>query len=170
MAVTPFGHINQNTEVSLITIAGGGLEVGILTLGAAIRSLDFDSGNGLQPRVLGLNTLADYVAHSPSMGIVAGRYANRIGGARFPLDGREIVLAPNERGNQLHGGPEGFGKRVWSIVDHGGDHVTLSLKSADGDQGYPGTLDALCRYAITGQGVLTIELTAVTDAPTVINL
>ena len=92
MAITPFGHINQDTEVSLISIVGGGLEVGILTLGAAIRSLDFDAGNGLQPRVLGLNTLADYIAHSPSMGIVAGRYANRIGGARFPLDGGEVVL------------------------------------------------------------------------------
>eukprot|EP01032_Pedospumella_encystans_P006174 gene6175-biopygen5328 len=64
----------------------------------------------------GLDTLADYLAHSPSMGIVAGRYGNRIGGAKFPLDGREVILAPNERGhNQLHGGPVGFGKRGWRL-------------------------------------------------------
>ncbi len=103
-----------------------------------IRSLDVDIGSGHSPRVLGLRTLDDYIQHSPSMGIIAGRYANRIGNARFNLDGREITLVPNEAGvTQLHGGPNGFGKRLWSIADHGASHVTLRLVSDDGDQGFP---------------------------------
>ncbi|MDR3496428.1 MAG: galactose mutarotase [Ancalomicrobiaceae bacterium] len=169
MTVTSFGHLADGTEVPLITISGGGLKVGVIGLGAVIRSLDFDAGKGPAPRVLGLETLADYVAHSPSMGIVAGRYGNRIGGSRFPLDGREVALLPNERGNHLHGGPKGFGKCVWSLADAGSERVVLTLVSADGDQGYPGRLEATCSYRITGDGVLSIELTATTDAPTVVN-
>lgn len=170
MTVTSFGQLADGTEVPLITISGGGLSVGVIGLGAVIRSLNFDAGKGLAPRVLGLETLADYLAHSPSMGIVAGRYANRIGGSRFTLDGREIVLAPNEGRNHLHGGPGGFGKRVWSLADAMSDRVVLRLISDDGDQGYPGRVEAVCDYHITGDGVLSITLTATTDAPTIINL
>ena len=170
MTVTSFGQLADGTEVPLVTISGGGLTVGVIGLGAVIRSLDFDAGAGPAPRVLGLQTLADYLAHSPSMGIVAGRYANRIGGARFSLDGREIALLPNEGRNQLHGGPNGFGKRGWTLRDAGRDRVILSLVSEAGDQGYPGRVETTCDYRISGDGVLSIALTATTDAATVVNL
>ena len=171
MTVTTFGQLADGTAVPLVTIEGHGLRIGAIGLGAALRSLDYDAGKGLAPRVLGLETLEHYVAHSPSMGIVAGRYANRIGGARFAIDGREFPLIPNEHGrNQLHGGPRGFGKRPWTLADHGPTHVTYRILSDDGDQGYPGQLEALCTYAIIADGTLRITLTATTDAPTVVNL
>jgi aldose 1-epimerase len=171
MAPTTLGHTADGIAVPLVTIAGGGVEVGILGFGAAIRSLDVDLGRGARPRVLGLQTIADYELHSQNMGIIAGRYANRIGGAQFPLDGKTIKLLPNEgTSTQLHGGPAGFGKRVWTIVDHGADHVTLSLISEAGDQGFPGRVEAFCRYSLPSDGVLKIDLSATTDAPTVVNL
>lgn len=171
LSVESFGPLSDGTDVPLVTLAGPGMRAEILGLGAVIRSLDVDVGAGLAPRVLGLRTLADYEQHSPSMGIIAGRYANRIGGSRFTLDGREISLVPNEGGvTQLHGGPGGFGKRVWQIADQTAESVTLSLVSDDGDQGYPGRVEAFCQYAIAGDGVFRITLTATTDAPTVVNL
>lgn len=170
-SIERFGTLSDGNEVPLIRLSGNGIKAEILGLGAVIRSLDVDVGSGHSPRVLGLRTLDDYIQHSPSMGIIAGRYANRIGNARFNLDGREITLVPNEAGvTQLHGGPNGFGKRLWSIADHGASHVTLRLVSDDGDQGFPGRVEAFCRYSIAGDGLFRIELTATTDAPTVVNL
>lgn len=170
-SIERFGTLADGSEVPLIRLSGGGISAEILGLGAVIRSLDVDVGNGRLPRVLGLRTLDDYIKHSPSMGIIAGRYANRIGNARFTLDGREVTLIPNEAGvTQLHGGPNGFGKRLWSVVDHGSSHVTLRLVSEDGDQGFPGRVEAFCRHSIAADGHFRIELTATTDAPTVVNL
>jgi len=171
MAATTFGQTDDGTEVALATLSAGGVEIGIIGYGAAIRSLDVDVGRGAHPRVLGLQTLDDYICHSPSMGIIAGRYANRIGGAAFPLDGRQVTLTPNEGATtQLHGGPQGFGKRVWTLADHGHDHATLTLVSAAGDQGFPGRVEASCHYSIPTDGVLRIALSATTDAPTLVNL
>lgn len=170
-SIERFGTLSDGSEVPLIRLSRGGIKAEILGLGAVIRSLDVDVGAGFHPRVLGLQTLDDYLNHSPSMGIIAGRYANRIGNARFTLDGRDITLIPNEAGvTQLHGGPDGFGKRLWSVVDHADDHVTLKLVSEDVDQGFPGRVEAFCRYSIVGDGLFRIELTATTDAPTVVNL
>lgn len=171
MDPTHFGRTADGTDVPLVTIASGSVEVGILGYGALIRSLDVDLGTGLRPRVLSLNTLEDYVEHSQNMGVIAGRYANRIGGAQFTLDDRDVILIPNEGdATQLHGGPTGFGKRVWTIADLGRDHATLTLVSEAGDQGFPGCVNATCRYSIPSDGVLKIELSATTDAPTVVNL
>lgn len=171
MSIVPFGALADGTEVQEIRLAGGGLSLWILSRGAVIRDLTFDSGNGPQGRVLGFKTQQDYLAQSPYFGCVAGRFANRIAGGRFTLDGRAHQLSVNEKDrNHLHGGKSGFSHRVWSVVDHGTDHVTLELVSPDGDQGYPGTLTARCTYRIVKDGVLEIDLTATTDAPTIINL
>jgi aldose 1-epimerase len=170
MALTTFGHTADGLAVPMVSISGGGVKVEVLGYGAVIRSLDVDLGKGARPRVLGLRTLDDYIQHSPNMGVIAGRYANRIGNSEYTLDGKVVRLVANEGSSQLHGGPGGFGKRVWSVADHAADHVTLALVSEDGDQGFPGRVEARCRYSIPSDGVLRLELTATTDAPTVVNL
>lgn len=99
---------------------------------------------------------------------MVGRYANRIGGASFVLDGRTHRLTPNEGGTHLHGGARGFDKRVWDAVAVP-DGVRLSLVSADGDEGYPGRLDFSVTYTLEPGGTLRLDYRAVTDAPTVLN-
>lgn len=140
--------------------------------GAVLRDLTVPRPDGgLQRVVLGLPELADYPSHSPHMGAIAGRYANRIGQGRFTLDGRSYQLPLNQDGrHSLHGGGQGFGKRPWTLVHHDDTSATLALVSPDGDAGYPGTLQVWCRYSLVGAATLRIELSATTDAPTIVNL
>ncbi len=121
--------------------------------------------------VLGFGGLDEYLKHSPHFGAIAGRYANRIGQGRFVLDGKAHQLKLNQDGrHSLHGGGDGFGKLPWSILHHDAASVTLALHSPDGDHGYPGALTALCRYTLAEPATLRVELTATTDAPTIVNL
>ena len=164
----PFGHLPDGSPVAEVTIAAGDLTAKVLTLGAIIRDLRL--AGVPHPLVLGFDDVASYLDHSPYFGAVVGRCANRIRQARFTLDGREHVLAANEGANQLHGGPEGFGRRNWRLVAHDRSSVTLGLTSADGDQGYPGTLEATCRYVVEAPSTLRFEAEATCDAPTIVNL
>ncbi len=110
---------------------------------------------------------------NPYLGAIVGRFANRIAGSRFVLDGTEHRLAPNEGDNQLHGGPGGFSTRDWDLgvtSDDDGAQVDLRLVSLGGDQGFPGRLEVTARYRLDLDGTLTIAMTATTDAPTVVNL
>jgi aldose 1-epimerase len=163
-----FGHLPDGTAVEEVTIAAGDLSAKVLTLGAIIRDIRLEGV--AHPLVLGFDDLASYLDHSPYFGAVVGRCANRIGKARFMLDGREYRLAANEGDNQLHGGPEGFGRRNWRLVAHDRSSVTLALTSADGDQGYPGKVEATCRYVVEAPGTLRFEAEATSDAPTIVNL
>ena len=163
-----FGRLPDGGTVEEVTIAAGELTVTVITLGAIIRDVRM-AGVG-HPLVLGFDDLDSYLRHSPYFGAVVGRCANRIGKARFALDGREYPLAANEGENQLHGGPEGFGRRNWTIVEQDAASVTLALTSADGDQGYPGTAEVTCRYAIEAPATLRFEAEATCDAPTILNL
>jgi len=157
-------------EVTLRTPAGA--EAKVMEWGAVLRDLVVPlHGGGRQRVVLGFPGLADYPAHSPHMGAIAGRYANRIAEGRFLLDGRSYQLPLNQNGrHSLHGGGQGFGVRPWTIVDHDEMSVTLALVSPDGDAGYPGTLRVWCRYSLEGDATLRVELSATTDAATVLNL
>ena len=103
-------------------------------------------------------------------GIIVGRYANRISGGAFAIDGREYRLSQNEGRNTLHGGAEGFDQREWIIDKLTPDSVVLSLVSEDQDQGFPGKLRVEVKYTITEDNALKIEYSARTDAPTVVNL
>ncbi|AXS38900.1 aldose epimerase family protein [Breoghania sp. L-A4] len=161
-----FGRLDDGAEIRECAIAAGGLSASILTYGAAVRRLRV----GGRDVVLGLETLEDYVLHSPHMGAIAGRYANRIKGGRFELDGVPVQLTCNEGDNHLHGGARGFGKRAWQLEQHDKRSVLLKYVSRDGEEGYPGRVEALCRYTLTGSGALRIKLTATTDAPTLVNL
>ena len=145
-----------------------GLEVEVHELGATVRRVVATAPGGSRRNVVLAWPDGDHPGEG-YLGVVAGRVANRIAGARFSLDGQVHHLAGNDRGQTLHGGPEGFDTRRWTLVDHGPDHVELELVSPDGDQGFPGELTVRARYAVAGD-VLTIAFTATTAAPTVVNL
>ncbi len=168
--VRAFGDMD-GVGIEEITIRSpAGAEAKIITWGAVVRDLVVPVDGRPQTTVLGLNSLADYRAHSPSFGAVPGRFANRIGRGQFTLDGKSYQLLLNEKGKTtLHGGPQGFGKRPWRLVASDTASVTLALTSPDGDAGFPGTLEATCRYELSGT-TLRMELTATADAPTIVNL
>jgi len=166
----PFGT-HRGVEVFEVTLASeAGAEARIITWGAVLRDLVVPGPNGPQRVLLGLNSLEDYVAHSPYFGAVVGRYANRIGNGRFTLDGRSHDLDRNQGSHQLHGGTVGFGQRVWSILAQSRASLTLALVSEDGDMGYRGRLVAVCTYSLLEPASLRIVLEATCDAPTPVNL
>jgi len=161
----------DGTDVELHTIRAGRYQADILSYGATIADLTVPVAGDTRSVVLGLADLADYPAHAAYMGAVAGRCANRIAGGRFELEGRTHQLACNERGRtHLHGGALGFGRRVWRVDEVEADRVALSIASPNGEEGYPGTVRASCVYHLADAGILTITLTATTDAPTLVNL
>ncbi|HEX2135258.1 MAG TPA: aldose epimerase family protein [Microvirga sp.] len=171
MSVERFGTVDGTDVLEVTLRTGAGAEAKIITWGAVIRDLVVPARRGRQRVVLGLNSIEDYVAHSPYFGAVVGRHANRIGEARFTLRGRTYHLDVNENGrHQLHGGSHGFGTRLWTLVDRGPASATLALVSEDGDMGYPGRLVALCTYTFLEPATLRIALEATCDAPTPVNL
>ena len=166
---TVFGRLPDGAAVEEVAIAAGDLSARIITLGAIVR--DVRLAGVAHPLVLGFDDLEGYLHHSPYFGAVVGRCANRIGNGRFTLDGKPYRLVVNERDRtQLHGGPDGFGRRNWRIIAHDGASVTLALTSPDGDQGYPGKLEATCRYTIEAPSTLRFDAEATSDAPTIANL
>ncbi len=157
-------------EVRAVTLTGGGLRVKLLTLGARLAELWVPDAKGvLADIVLGQDDLAGWLTHGAYLGATCGRYANRIAGGRFVLDGRAVQVDRNEGVQHLHGGAAGFDLKVWEIESHAADHVTFATTSPDGEMGFPGTMVARVTYRISGLGLL-IEMTATTDAPTVVNL
>jgi aldose 1-epimerase len=171
MSAQAFGEIDGAPVFEVTIASSAGASAKILTYGAVVRDLVVPSSNGLQRVVLGLNTLADYLAHSPSFGAVPGRFANRIANGRFVLDGVAYQLdrKPGEK-HTLHGGPRGFGHRVWKIGGYDNSSVELTLESPDGDSGFPGALTATCVYRLIEPATLRVQLSAVSDRPTIINL
>ncbi|MEV6474151.1 aldose epimerase family protein [Streptomyces sp. NPDC051657] len=165
-----FGALADGSPVRRWTLERDGVRVRVLTYGAIVQSVLAPGRDGSRaPVALGLPDVAGYEKFpAPYFGAVVGRYANRIGGASFVLDGRTHRLTPNEGGIHLHGGVRGFDKRVWDAVAVP-DGVRLSLVSADGDEGYPGRLDFSVTYTLGPGGALRLDYRAVTDAPTVLN-
>lgn len=141
--------------------------VSLNTLGAAIASIVVRDAAGKRGEVM--------VPAGGSAGKTIGRYANRIAGGRFELDGKTYVLPVNEGHNTLHGGPGGFSKREWEITDTRREGVRavaveFALHSPDGDQGFPGAMDVRVRYTWDDESALRIEYAANTGKPTVLNL
>lgn len=170
MAIERFGSVSGEDVLQIGLTGLDGTEMKVLTWGAVIRDLIVPFSGGRQRVLLGLNSIEDYIAHSPYFGAVVGRHANRIGGAKFTLDGKTYTLDANEGANQLHGGSQGFGTRLWRVIAHSDESVTLSLVSEDGDMGYPGRLIATCTYTLLPSATVRIELTATSDQPTPVNL
>ena len=152
MTIRVFGDVDGVPVVEATIGSSAGAVAKILSWGAVLRDLVVPTPKGPQRVVLGLNSLADYIAHSPSFGAVPGRFANRIAEGRFTLDGTVHILDV-KRGEQhtLHGGPHGYGKRVWQLGEHNASSVTLTLQSPDGDAGFPGALKATCVYTMSSR-------------------
>jgi len=158
-------------DVRLLSIGSApGPVVEVLTLGATVHRLETASGDGQRRNVvLGHPDVAERLGSGDYIGGTIGRYANRIAKGRFPLEGREVQVGTHDRGNSLHGGPEGFDTRLWDVVEHGADELVLAMTSPDGDQGFPGTVTATVRYRVDGETV-SVVMEATTDATTVVNL
>ncbi|MFE6742059.1 aldose epimerase family protein [Streptomyces tubercidicus] len=168
-----FGALDDGTPVDRWTLESGpgGVRVRILTYGGIIQTVEAPDRDGVRGQLaLGFDSLGSYVAHGGShFGALVGRYANRIAGAAFRLDGRTWTLTPNDGPNSLHGGPRNFSRVVWDArqVDGG---VQLHRVSPDGEEGFPGALEVRVTYTLSPGGALRIVSCARTDAPTVVNL
>lgn len=172
---TPAGTLKDGTAVEAITLKNShGVSATILTYGATLQSLIAPDRTGKPADVvLGYDDLASYVDFPNYFGVTVGRYANRIAGGRFEIDGRAHQLPLNDKTNSLHGGGKGFDKVVWKVVSlKNGPTATLILShsSPDGDSGYPGKLDATVTYSLDEAGALTIAFDAKTDKPTIVNM
>jgi aldose 1-epimerase len=171
---TGFGTLPDGDPIRLFTLTNdAGRTVKVMTWAAAVTSVTMPDRNGaLAEMVLGLDTAEDYVARSRNFGATVGRYAGRVQGGRFPLDGRIVQLDTGGTANSSHGGPVGFGKRNWTgRADQTaeGPGVVMTLVSADGDQGFPGELVITVIYRLTHDDRLTLNFTATTTKPTVLN-
>lgn len=171
----PFGTLPDGTVVEAVTLADGqGISARIISYGATLQSLKLPDRSGRPDDVvLGYPDLEGYLSMPQYFGSTVGRFANRIAGASFSLDGTSYTLAANDSTNSLHGGNRGFDKVVWTIaeVTSGPEaSVRLTYVSPDGEEGYPGTLDVSVTYSLDGSGTLTTSYEARTDRPTIVNL
>ena len=148
-----------------------GASVMLTERGAGIVSIVVPDRNGVMGDVvLGYRDEESYLADGPCAGKIPGRFANRIDGGHFTLDGKEYQLVKNNPGYQLHGGPDGFSNRLWKASRISDTEVILTLDSPDGDQGYPGNMHVEATYTWSDDNSLTLSIKATTDAPTIINL
>lgn len=167
---TLFGRMPDGRAVEQVTLRAGRRTCQIITYGGAVRSLTVPDRNGRAVDVaLGFDSLEAYLSQDKYMGALIGRFANRIGGSRFTLNGREYPLYANEGANHLHGGRTGFDKQVWTVEQALADQLTLSLFSPDGQEGYPGDLTVRVTYRLTQSG-LDIDYWARSERDTICGL
>lgn len=171
----PFGRTADGQEVDLYTLRNSkGAEATITNYGGIVVTLKMPDRNGkFEDIVLGYSSLDGYLKLNPYFGALIGRYGNRIGGARFTLDGKTYTLAKNDGPNSLHGGVKGFDKVVWQAkptTSANGPALELTYLSPDGEEGFPGNLKVKAVYTLTEDNALRVDFTATTDQPTVCNL
>jgi len=171
----PFGNLPGGEAVDLYTLVNTrGAQARIINYGGILVSLRIPDDTGvLSEVVLGYSDLAGYLANTPYFGALVGRYANRIGDARFVLDNVEYRLAANDGAHHLHGGVRGFDKALWraaASLGAAGPVLELRYVSPDGEEGYPGSLDIAVAYTLTEENALRIDYRAQTDRATVVNL
>ena len=172
---TIFGTTKDGREVKEYTVENAkGMSFSAIEFGAVIRKIFAKDKNGkLADVVLGYDSVQDYESDDTYLGAVVGRYANRIGKAAFTLNGVEYKLDVNDNDNHLHGGFDGYDKRVWAsecFADEKGEGVKFMLVSEDGDQGYPGKLELSVKYTLTNENELIIEYTGMSDKDTICNI
>jgi aldose 1-epimerase len=166
----PYGKMPDGTPVEQFTLANAnGIVCKLINYGVRIASLKVPDAKGnLTDIILGFDDLEGYL-HNGHFAPICGRVANRIGGAKFSIDGTTYKLTANEGENQLHGGKHGFDKVVWRAAQKG-DAVEFSYLSPDGEEGFPGNLDVKTLVTLTDANELRLDYTAVTDQPTAVNL
>jgi aldose 1-epimerase len=169
-----FGILSNGKKAHIFTLKAGDLSFSITNLGATWTSLIVPSHSGRKDDVLlGFSSFAGYCVNRGFLGTTPGRYANRIGGASFTLDGRTYTLGKNDGENSLHGGRRGFDKALWTAEtykENDGVFVRFELESPDGDGGYPGKLKAVVSYGLTKSNEIIANYRAKADAPTPVNL
>jgi aldose 1-epimerase len=170
-----FGKMPDGASVDIYTLTNAhGVEIKALTYGGIIQSLRVpDKAGRFSDVVLGFDGLAGYLAEHPFFGAIIGRYGNRIGKARFTLDGRTYKLAANNGPNHLHGGVRGFDKVLWNAEQAKtgeGPAVAFTRTSPDGEEGYPGNLNVRVTYTLTDKNELIVDYHATTDKATPVNL
>ena len=177
LARSSYGTTQDGQAVDLYTLTNDhGMRMRFISYGGVITAIEVPDRDGhLGDVVLGFSSLRDYETKSATIyfGAIIGRYANRIGGAQFTLDGQTYKLAANDHGNSLHGGTRGFDKVVWQVTPQStadGASAVLTHTSPDGDEGYPGTLTVRVTYTLTNADALRIDYEATTDKDTVLNL
>lgn len=172
----PFGSLPDGAAATLYTLRHlDGTTIRLTDFGAIVTAIEVADREGdFADVTLGFDTLAPYVGDHPYFGSLVGRYANRIARGRFTLDGRVHELAVNNPPNHLHGGIEGFNRKLWrvegTIDTDSAVGVVFGYRSPDGEEGYPGTLDARATYTLGSDGTLTLELQATTDRATPVSL
>ena len=172
---TPFGNLPDGTAVSLYTLRNTlGTEMLVTNYGGIITALKTADRNGVvEDVVLGYDSLAGYIKAPSFFGALVGRYGNRIGKAKFTLDGKTYALAANNGENHLHGGLKGFDKVAWQATpstNADGAVLKLTYVSKDMEEGYPGNLSVEVTYTLTNDNELKIAYQATTDKKTVVNL
>jgi len=170
-----FGKTSDGQPVDLYTLTNRkGMEVAITNFGGIVVSLKAPDRNGkYEDVVLGYESIDGYLTNKAFFGALIGRYGNRIAHGKFTLNGTAYDLPKNDGDNTLHGGPEGFNKRLWTAKDVSsskGQALELTYVSADGEEGFPGKLSAKVVYTLNEQNELTIAYSATTDKDTVVNL
>ncbi len=175
----PFGRLPDGREASLFTLeVPGGWQATITDYGAILTSFSVPPAEGDAAGkpvdvVLGFDSLAGYLAGHPYFGATCGRCSNRIAAGRFELAGKTYTLATNNGANHLHGGVEGFDKKLWQATPRAtakGPAVEFERVSPDGEEGYPGRLVAKVVYTLTPAGELIVEMSATSDEPTIVNM
>ena len=168
-----FGTTKKGEAISLYTVTTkNGMVMKVTDFGAILVSVLVPDKNGvLTDVVLGYDHGEDYQVNSPHFGATIGRNGNRIKGASFVLNGKKIQLTPNEKGNSLHSGPDGYDNRKWDVkaVDEEKNSITFSLNSPDGDQGFPGNATLCVTYTLSEDNEIILHYEADTDADTVMN-
>lgn len=168
--VVSFGKTKDGRAVEKVLLKNGQLEAEIMTLGATVLALRVPDQTGkLTDVVLGYTSPAAYEENEGYLGALVGRYANRIAGACFSVDGVTYQLAANEGSKQLHGGPEGFSGQIFSVETVGEDKAVFCYTAPDGENGYPGTLELCVTYTLTERG-LSMSYEATCDKPTYCNI
>jgi aldose 1-epimerase len=170
-----WGSLASGEAIDLSTLRNrNGIEASITNFGGRLVMLKTPDRDGhFDDIVLGFDSLAGYTAKNPFFGALVGRYANRIADGRFTLDGQTYTLVKNNGPNSLHGGTIGFDKVRWQakpILSEGSVSLSLQYESKDGEEGYPGTLNATAVYKLSDDDSLAVEYRATTDKPTVLNL
>ncbi len=167
-----FGTMPDGSPVEWVTLVNkGGAAARLIGLGASLQALWMPDRDGeLADIVLGHDDLATYLSNRTFLGAIVGRYANRIAGGRFDLDSKTFQTPCNDGPNCLHGGVKGLDLIAWTLASHNPSDAVFTCRSPDGAEGFPGNLDVTARYHLDDENVLTVEITARTDAPTVVNL
>ncbi|MGQ7249708.1 aldose epimerase family protein [Halomonas sp. V046] len=180
ISTSSFGELPDGREVTLYHLDNAnGMQMSVIPYGGIIVSLKvLDADGQIDDVVLGFPSLQGYLSDAyreanPYFGALIGRYGNRIAGGSFRIDGERFELPTNDGDNTLHGGNEGFDRRLWQVapfVDESGVGLVLTLQSPDADQGFPGTLSTEVRYTLTADNALDIRYRATTSATTPVNL